>query len=238
MSNGGLRESNFVSSAKACQVLGVCAETLRRWSREGKIRYAQNGSGGYRRYDVSSVVQCIGSDEPVDIIYARVSTRAQQKYLANQTERLVAKYGKHCTIITDVGSGLNFKRPGLKKVLEKVMCGAVQKLYVSHKDRLCRFAFDLVEFMCTRHGTEIIVAENGDEQTPAAELADDVLSIITVFGARLYGSRGSRGKQKRAHDTQDSIEGTIEELQDTDVSNDKPEEGIENVVCCSSTGIQ
>eukprot|EP00961_Rhodomonas_salina_P131950 1776422-Rhodomonas_salina.1 len=217
-------EVRFVTPAKACQVLGVSRQTLRDWSRDGKIRYAQSGPSAVHRYDLSSVIKKFGGAENessdtgrVDIIYARVSTRAQQKYLSTQSTNLSERYGKCCTVITDIGSDLNFKRAGFKKILEKVVRGKVRKLYVSHKDRLCRFAFDLVNFICTRHGTEIIVAEDGDSETPESELAKDVLSIITVFGARLYGSRGKRGSSKRSNGSKNTIEGTVEELQNQDV---------------------
>lgn len=237
------QQSRFVTPAQACQALGVCQETLRRWSRCGRIRYIQGGDGTSRRYDVSSVIKGINTDndvESIDIIYARVSTRAQRKHLDTQSERLVQRFGKHALIVRDIGSGLNFKRPGLKKILERVMRGQVRRVYVSHKDRLCRFAFDLLEFICSHHGTEIVVADDGDAKTSESELADDIVSIITVFGARLYGSRSKRrgGKKESAHVAEDAFEGSIAELQDEDAPDDVAEEGTEDVVCSSSEGIQ
>jgi excisionase family DNA binding protein len=239
--------SEFVSPGEACKVLGVCHETLRRWSTEGKIRFVQAGPYKFRRYDISSVIKPIASEssetnepERADIIYARVSTRNQRKFLENQSSRLVAKYGEHCTVVTDIGSGLNFKRSGLNKILEKVVRGKVRNLYVSHKDRLCRFAFDLVDFVCTRHGTTIVVAENGDQKTPESELAEDVLSIITVFGARLYGGRGKlgKGKRQRSHEEEDPIERKVAKLQDEDVSNIETDQGIEDMVCSWEASVQ
>jgi len=211
-----MHESRFVSPAKASKVLGVCHATLRVWASNGKIRYIQNGFKGTRRYDLSSVIRD-ADDSPestarIDIIYARVSTRKQQHFLGNQSSALVAKFGEDCTVITDIGSGLNFKRPGLNKILEKVVRGQVRKLYVSHKDRLCRFAFDLVDFICTRHGTEIVVAEDGDTKPAECELAEDVLSIITVLGARLYGSRGHGKRKAGADGAQSTLEGAVAEL--------------------------
>ena len=239
--------SKFVSPGEACKVLGVCHETLRRWSSEGKIRFVQAGPYKFRRYDVSSVIKTITTEsvesdksERADIIYARVSTRNQRSFLANQSSRLVDQFGDHCTVITDIGSGLNFKRTGLNKILEKVVRGQVRNLYVSHKDRLCRFAFDLIDFICTRHGTTIIVAEDGDQKTPESELAEDVLSIITVFGARLYGGRGKHGKGKRQRNDaeEDPTERKVAKLQNQDVSNSRTDQGIEDMVCGWEESVQ
>ena len=65
---------------------------------------------------------------------------------------------------------------------------------VAYRDRLCRFAYDLIEHIFKHHGTKITV-ESDDASSPEGELAEDVLSIITVFSARMYGRRSgiSRG---------------------------------------------
>jgi putative resolvase len=237
--------SCFVSASQACKVLGVCHETLRRWSSDGKIRYVHAGRHTARRYDLTSVIKPAGQESRehggrVDIVYARVSTRSQRRFLSNQSQRLVEQFGPDCVVVTDIGSGLNFKRAGLNKILERVVRDQVRNLYVSHKDRLCRFAFDLVEFVCARHGTTIIVAEDGDSKTPESELADDVLSIITVFGARLYGARGKRGKatRKRRDDgTEETAAGTASELQNPDVSDEAAGERIEDMVCSCAESV-
>jgi hypothetical protein len=84
------------------------------------------------------------------------------------------------------------------------------------------------------------VAEDGDSKTPESELADDVLSIITVFGARLYGARGKRGKatRKRRDDgTEETAAGTASELQNPDVSDEAAGERIEDMVCSCAESV-
>lgn len=164
------------------------------------------GGTGNRRFDLSSILPenagraqtDLGEEPaaPVDAIYARVSTRKQKPYLDNQVEELKSKYPDH-QVFTDVCSGINFRRKGLKALLELAFAGRVRVVRVAHRDRLYRFAYDLLEWLFQKHGAKIIV-EADDADTPERELADDVLSIITVFGARLYGSRSKRrGKRKR-----------------------------------------
>ena len=46
-----LKEVNMkYSTKKAAQILGVCAETLRRWDKAGKFKPAFKTVGGERRY--------------------------------------------------------------------------------------------------------------------------------------------------------------------------------------------
>ena len=200
----------WVTSAVACQQLGVARHTLTRWADEGRIRCLRPGGTGNRKFDVSSVLpentgrvgDSVEEVPKVDVIYARVSTRKQKPYLDNQVADLKSKYPDH-QVFTDVCSGINFRRKGLQAVLDLAFAGRLRVLRIAHRDRLCRFAYALIEWVLSKHGAKIVV-EADDADTPERELADDVLSIITVFGARLYGSRSKRGaKRKREQEGQD-----------------------------------
>lgn len=137
-----------------------------------------------------------------DYIYARVSTRKQSDDLKSQITTLQSRH-PGSLVLSDCASGLNFKRKGLKTLLELAIKRRVRTVYIAHKDRLCRFAFDLVEHILKLHGAKIVVdAYDTDTTTstaisPELELAEDVLAVITVFGARLYGKRSAGGRQRR-----------------------------------------
>lgn len=140
-----------------------------------------------------------------DYIYARVSTRKQSDDLKSQITTLQSRH-PGSLVLSDCASGLNFKRKGLKTLLELAIKRRVRTVYIAHKDRLCRFAFDLVEHILKLHGAEIVVdaydTDPADSATskpisPELELAEDVLAVITVFGARLYGKRSAGGRQRR-----------------------------------------
>ena len=75
-------------------------------------------------------------------------------------------------------------------------------MHVAYRDRLCRFAYDLIEYLFLKHDTTICV-EAHDSNAPEHELAEDVVAIITVFGARMYGRR-SRSTRASKEDNQDS----------------------------------
>ncbi len=136
--------------------------------------------GGIRLYDVSSVVSAT-----TRIIYARVSSRNQKDDLENQIAFLKNRYPNH-ELITDIGSGLNFKRKGFNALLERILSGDVAEIVVTHKDRLCRFGFELVESIAKKYNCTIVVL-NESPLSSQAELVQDLLSI--VFSCRLYGLR-------------------------------------------------
>lgn len=132
-----------------------------------------------------------------DYIYARVSTKKQQDDLQTQISILQAKH-PGAVVLSDCGSGLNFKRKGLKTLLELAFKGRVRSVHIAHRDRLCRFAYDLLEHVLRFHGAKIVV-DSHDPNTagPELELAEDVLAVVTVFGARLYGKRSAGGRKRK-----------------------------------------
>lgn len=97
--------------------------------------------------------------------------------------------------IADLGSGMNYNKKGLKRLLDDVVEGRIGRLVITHKDRLLRFGAELVFAICEAKNVEVVILNQGEDTTFEEDLAKDVLEIITVFLARLYGSR-SRKNQK------------------------------------------
>jgi predicted site-specific integrase-resolvase len=98
------------------------------------------------------------------ILYARVSSRSQRADLDRQIAKLLELYPA-AELITDIASGLNFKRKGLRAILEAVRTGNVGAIIVAHKDRLARCGFELIEWLCQLDGTKIVVL-NQDNLSP------------------------------------------------------------------------
>jgi predicted site-specific integrase-resolvase len=145
-----------------------------------------------------------GSTNYIDAIYARVSTRKQLNDLQSQIRTLTTKYPDHI-VFSDCASGLNFKRKGLLSLLQLAFEGCLRLVRVAHRDRLCRFAFNLLKYVFLKHGTKIHVEASDLPSSAESELAEDVLAVITVFGARHNGARSSGGRRRRrggdAHET-------------------------------------
>lgn len=179
---------NYVPPRVAAARLGVNTKTLERWFEEGKIEGVLT-KGGQRRYNLDSIIPPGLTEQPPrkTILYARVSSRAQKADLEQQVQFLKSRYPS-AEIITDIGSGLNFKRKGLQALLESILSNDVGLVVVAHKDRLCRFGFDLISWLASRSKTEILVL-NQTNLSPEKEMCEDVLAIIHTFSCRLYGLR-------------------------------------------------
>ncbi|EAL6251061.1 IS607-like element ISChh1 family transposase, partial [Campylobacter jejuni] len=107
-----------------------------------------------------------------------------------------SKQGFNYEVIQDLGSGMNYYKKGLTKLLNQILDGKVKRLVLTHKDRLLRFGAELVFAICEAKEVEVIIINKGEESVKfEEELAKDVLEIITVFSARLYGSRSKKNKK-------------------------------------------
>ena len=90
---------------------------------------------------------------------------------------------------------MNYHKRGLRNLLERIVAGDVDRLVLTHKDRLLRFGVELVFAICEMKDIEVVIINKGEEPTFEEELTQDVLEIITVFSARVYGSRSHKNKK-------------------------------------------
>jgi excisionase family DNA binding protein len=186
----------FLSIGQAANLLGVSVSTMRRWEKEGKLSSDKRTFGLHRRYEKEKLEK---NEERISVGYARVSSHDQKKDLirqANVLESYIKNKTNNYKIITDLGSGLNFKKKGLKQLINLIISKKLDKIFLTHKDRLLRFGSELVISIAKEFGTEVIIL-NKEEKTFEMELAGDVLEIITVFSAKLYGKRSHKNKEKK-----------------------------------------
>ncbi|MFB6349985.1 IS607 family transposase [Moraxella sp. ZJ142] len=192
--------NRLVTIGKAAELLGVHITTLRRWEKQGLITPERTTKSGHRRYDMSKIDPSLRK-RPVDkktYAYARVSSHDQKADLERQVQVLqmyCAAQGWQHEIIQDLGSGLNYHKKGLKRLLQALLDNEVQRLVLTHKDRLLRFGSELIFEICEQKQVEVVIINQGNELSFEEELAQDVLEIITVFSAKLYGSRSSKNKK-------------------------------------------
>ena len=191
----------YYSSKTVTQILGVTAQTLRNWDREGKLKPAYVKSNGYRYYSEESILaytQERKTKKNLNVIgYARVSSKKQSDDLERQINNIKSyissKYDSF-DIITDIGSGINYTKPGLKKLIEKINKKEVDLIIVLYKDRLLRFGFELVEYFAELNNVKIEVLDKIDKNQDE-ELVEDLVQIITVFSCKLQGKRKRKTKE-------------------------------------------
>ncbi|MBW4480242.1 MAG: IS607 family transposase [Tolypothrix brevis GSE-NOS-MK-07-07A] len=183
-----------VTPKEAAKILGVHVSSLRRWENEGKLK-AIRTPGGQRRFILEEVEKTAGIAGTVrTVCYSRVSTHSQQDDLQRQLAFLREQY-PYCEVISETGSGLNFKRKKFLSILERIIDGDIQRLVVAHPDRLVRFGYELVKWLCEKFECELVVL-NDRKLSPETELIQDMLSIVHCFSSRLYGLRKYKSKFK------------------------------------------
>lgn len=189
----------YYSINKFAKLIDKSAQTLRNWEKQGVLTPIYKSHNGYRYYSEEQLKQVLGVEETpkVTIGYCRVSSKKQEDDLNRQVENMqsyLCKQGKPFEIITDIGSGINYKKQGLNQLIDKVTSGSVDKVVVLYKDRLVRFGFELIESICRRYGATIEVVDN-TPKTEEQELVEDLIQIITVFSCRLQGKRANKIKK-------------------------------------------
>lgn len=189
--------NKYITPEKASQLLNVTTKTLINWNKSNKINCIRT-KGNHRRYILSEIINSqdtlnnIPHDNRRKICYCRVSSFGQKNDLLTQEEFFKNKYPTY-EIIKDYGSGLNFNRKGLNIILNDVFNGNISEVIVTHKDRLCRFGFELLEKFFAYHNSKIIILNNYIV-SPETELTNDLISIITCFSSKIYGLRSHKIK--------------------------------------------
>jgi putative resolvase len=200
----------YLTPEQAQKEFGFHTKTLADWADTGKIRSFRT-PGGHRRYYREDFIPL--SDNPtkttITVLYARVSTHSQKEDLLTQANYLTEHHEGE--ILREIGSGMNFKRKKFIKLMERVSRGEIGTIVVVHKDRLCRFGFDFVEWFCELHKCEIKVLGK-TELSPHAELMQDFMAIMHCFSSRLYFLRRYKKEIEEAPCDQDYEENSDKPL--------------------------
>ena len=193
------------SVSQTARRLGVCSKTIRRWDTQGLIHCLRT-PGNHRRIPLSEVNRLLGvfhrealehPEKKRCAVYARVSGHRQKT--DGDLDRQLKILTTHCRhyfktrplVFTDIGSGLNMKRRGLRRFLNLAQKGAIDTLLITHKDRLARFGVDLFERILEDYGVQLIILLEEENRTPQEELVTDMMALIASFSGRVYGLRAA-----------------------------------------------
>ena len=192
--------SKYYSINKFSKILGVSAQTLRNGDKKGKLHPHHTSSNGYRYYSHEQLNQVMNIKPNLDRIvigYCRVSSNKQKDDLERQIENMklyLTAQGKPFEIISDIGSGIDYKKKGLKELMKRISQNKVDKVVVFYKDRLLRFGFELVEYIASLYDCNIEIIDH-TEKTEQQELVEDLVQIITVFSCKLQGKRANKARK-------------------------------------------
>lgn len=189
--------NRLIRIGEAAALMGVGVKTMRKWEETGELLPARKSAAGTRYYDRVALLGASNESAPT-IGYARVSSHDQKADLDRQhaaLEAYCAAQGWRTEIIRDLGSGLQYDKPGLQRVLDLILRRQMKRLVLTHRDRLLRFGAELVFALCEKQGVEVVVIHQTEPPSFEDELSQDMLEIVTVFSARLYGSRSHKSRK-------------------------------------------
>ena len=193
---------HYKTPRETSEILGISIDRLRCLAENGTISTIRT-PGGQRRYDVQGYIDVQTETPPTTIGYYRVSGKSQSADLAFQVAYLQKHYPE-AEIIRDFGSGINFKRKGLKTLLERVLWGDKLRVVVAHRDRLARFGGEVIQFLVEQNGGEIVVLDK-TVYSPEEELTvSDLLAILHAFSSRMSGLRRYRDQIKEDRNLSDN----------------------------------
>lgn len=189
----------LMSIGKFAKKVGLTTASLRRMHQSGECIPYHITKGGTRYYSLDQLKDFSTADKKEKLVigYCRVSTSSKKDDLEiqiNNVKSYMYARGYNFEIISDIGSGINYKKKGLQKLLDKINDRKVYKIVVLYKDKLVSFGFELIEYLCKINDIEIEIIDN-TEQSKKQELSDDLIQIITVFADQLYGQHSKKTKQ-------------------------------------------
>ena len=192
---------------EVAKLLGVHVKTVQVWDRTGVLLFFRTHTNR-RILPKDKIIELLDSrgllykdekDNKRDVIYARVSSSEemakgdldrQVMFLVNSISDL-----KNPLILSEVGSGLNDRRKKLLQLIEMIFKKEVDRVFVTHRDRLTRFGFHYLEAMCKKQGVSIIVVKDiNKEKSIQEELTEDMMALTASFSGKLYGIESQEAK--------------------------------------------
>jgi putative resolvase len=224
--NDNQQQNCFLTMREAVKFSALHPQTIRKYADKGVLKCFKTPTG-QRKIDKEDLQRLCSYSAPVikippikrkekkNYIYSRVSSKKQLDDLSRQTvfiQSYKPEYASYISI-TDVASGINFKRKGLQTILDSCLQGTVGELVISHRDRLCRFGFELLQYIVEKNGGNIIVIDDERHKSSEQELAEDLLSIVHIYSCRQMGKR-SYNNSRNNKNNKDKIEDESEATQD------------------------
>lgn len=179
----------YVPRRKVTETLGIHYQTVVNLVKRKEIDIIKIGSK--YGYNLNKYIEDnnITIKQKKLICYCRVSSQKQKEDLERQINVMKEKYPNHL-IISDIGSGLNFKRKGLLDIINMAIKNEINEVVIAYKDRLARFGYDLIEIILKEHSNaNIIILNKTEEKTTEQELTEDIISIMNVYVAKINGLR-------------------------------------------------
>ena len=214
-------KKEYISIDEASKITGLSIQTIRKLGDKKQIKCFKTPSG-HRRFNKQDLEKFCDPDSfnekdsentKINYIYTRVSSKKQLDDLSRQVEYIQKRKPEYSsyTTISDIASGINFKRKGLQPILDSCIQGVIGEVVIAHRDRLSRFGFDLVKIIIEKAGGTITILDDEKNKSSEQELAEDLLSIIHIYSCRQMGKRSYKIKQSKSIENQNETDEPTEE---------------------------
>lgn len=185
---------NYYTTGEVADLFQVSTKTIQKWDNKGILNFERSPTNR-RVLPKETLIEYLKSknmfyeDESLskrDVIYARVSTYGQQKQddLDRQVDYILSNRTdlKNVLIFKELGSGLNSKRKTLLKLIDMILNDEVNRIFITHKERLIGFGFEYIEAICNHHNVEIVIMQSEqDDKLVEQELAEDIKNLLATL---------------------------------------------------------
>ncbi len=184
---------NYKTAKEIRKIFGITTQTLYNWRVAGTIGFKQITPRKFL-YDIDTTNLISNEKTPkTNIIYCRVSQLKQRTDMERQKEILSDFANKNGYVVgkvfEEIASGMNENRPKFEELVDMVVSGKVNKIFISYKDRLTRFGYGYFDKLFKKFGTEIIVLNDDKVNSFEEELTADLVTIIHHFSMKMYSNR-------------------------------------------------
>lgn len=188
-------ENVYLSMGQVCKILDVSRLTVIAWIKKGKLncKIMPNGYRAFISNEIYELANIQKIDETVKktLCYVRVVSIEQSDLLDSQAQTL----STYCSnnkwlheIIRDYGSGLDYDKKGIRKLIDKFFTKEYERLVITHKDVLARFGYEFIFAICERLNIEVIVLNSPQTILNIEDdFKTDLSEVLKVFNKRLYG---------------------------------------------------
>ena len=189
---------NYYTTGEVADLFQVSTKTIQKWDNKGILNFERSPTNR-RVLPKETLIEYLKSknmfyedesNSKRDVIYARVSSYGQQKQgvLDRQVDYILSNRAdlKNVLILKEIGTNLDSKRKKLLKLIDMILNDEVNRIFITHKERLIGFGFEYIEAICDHHNVEIIVIQSEqDNKSAEQELAEDIKSLLATLDKEL-----------------------------------------------------
>ena len=185
---------NHYTTGEVADLFQVSTKTIQKWDNKGILNFERSPTNR-RVLPKETLIEYLKSknmfyenesNSKRDVIYARVSSYVQQKQgdLDRQVDYILSNRAdlKNVLILKEIGNSLDSKRKKLLKLIDMILNDEVNRIFITHKERLTGFGFEYIEAICKHHDVEIIVMQSEqDNKSVEQELEKDINSLLATL---------------------------------------------------------